>query len=66
MTALTTGIGLIPLVLGGHLPGKEILFPVATVIVGGLATSTIAEFLIRPGLYWRLSDQPSAAAVDQS
>lgn len=52
MTALTTGIGLVPLVIGGHLPGKEILFPVATVILGGLITSTIAEFLLRPGLYW--------------
>lgn len=54
MTALTTGIGLGPLVIGGHLPGKEILFPVATVIVGGLITSTLAEFLLRPGMYWRL------------
>ena len=52
MTALTTGIGLVPLVIGGNLPGKEILFPVATVILGGLVTSTIAEFLLRPGLYW--------------
>jgi Cu/Ag efflux pump CusA len=52
MTALTTGLGLLPLVLGGHLPGKEILFPVATVISGGLVTSTVAEFLIRPGLFW--------------
>ena len=55
MTALTTGIGLIPLVIGGHLPGKEILFPVATVILGGLTTSTLAEFLLRPGLFWYLS-----------
>lgn len=52
MTALTTGLGLVPLVIGGHLPGKEILFPVATVILGGLITSTVAEFLLRPGLYW--------------
>lgn len=52
MTALTTGIGLIPLVIGGHLPGREILFPVATVIVGGLVSSTLAEFLLRPGLFW--------------
>ncbi|WP_166831780.1 efflux RND transporter permease subunit [Thalassoroseus pseudoceratinae] len=52
MTALTTGLGLVPLVIGGHLPGKEILFPVATVILGGLVTATIAEFLIRPGLFW--------------
>lgn len=52
MTALTTGLGLVPLVIGGHLPGKEILFPVATVVVGGLVTSTIGEFLLRPGLFW--------------
>jgi len=52
MTALTTGIGLIPLVIGGHQPGKEILYPVATVILGGLIASTACEFLIRPGLFW--------------
>lgn len=55
MTALTTGIGLVPLVVGGSLPGKEILYPVATVIVGGLLTSTLCEFFIRPGLFWWLS-----------
>ena len=55
MTALTTGIGLIPLVIGGHLPGKEILYPVATVILGGLVTSTLCEFLLRPGLFWYFS-----------
>lgn len=55
MTAMTTGIGLIPLVIGGHLPGKEILFPVATVILGGLTTSTMAEFLLRPGLFWYMT-----------
>ena len=57
MTALTTGIGLVPLVIGGHLPGKEILFPVATVILGGLTTSTLAEFLLRPGMFWFLTQE---------
>lgn len=52
MSALTTSLGLLPLVIGGSQPGKEMLYPVATVIVGGLATSTLAELLIRPGLYW--------------
>lgn len=59
MTALTTGIGLVPLVIGGNQPGKEILFPVATVILGGLITSTIAEFLLRPGLYWFFGQAPT-------
>lgn len=65
MTALTTGIGLAPLVLGGHLPGKEILFPVATVIVGGLITSTFAEFLIRPGMFWRLAQTPATESASR-
>ncbi|MEY3172793.1 MAG: Nickel and cobalt resistance protein CnrA [Planctomycetota bacterium] len=55
MTALTAGIGLIPLVVGGQAPGREILYPVATVILGGLVTSTFCEFLIHPGLFWKFS-----------
>ena len=55
MTALTAGIGLIPLVLGGDEPGREMLYPVATVILGGLVTSTFCEFLVHPGLFWRFS-----------
>ncbi|MEL0094832.1 MAG: efflux RND transporter permease subunit [Planctomycetaceae bacterium] len=55
MTALTAGFGLLPLVLGGKEPGREILYPVATVILGGLITSTFCEFLIHPGLFWRFS-----------
>ncbi|AWM38227.1 Cobalt-zinc-cadmium resistance protein CzcA [Gemmata obscuriglobus] len=55
MTALTAGIGLIPLVVAGQQPGREILYPVATVILGGLITSTFCEFLLRPGLFWRFS-----------
>ena len=52
MTSLTTGLGLLPLVVGGALPGKEILYPVATVILGGLVTSTLCEFVLRPGMFW--------------
>jgi HME family heavy-metal exporter len=55
MTALTAGIGLVPLVIGGHQPGREILYPVATVILGGLITSTACEFLLHPGLFWKFS-----------
>jgi len=55
MTALTAGIGLVPLVAGGNKPGLEILYPVSTVILGGLVTSTLCEFLIHPGLFWRFS-----------
>ena len=55
MTALTAGIGLVPLVLGGQKPGLEILYPVSTVILGGLVTSTLCEFLLHPGLFWKFS-----------
>ena len=55
MTALTAGIALVPLVAEGLKPGREILYPVATVILGGLLTSTFCEFVIHPGLFWRFS-----------
>ncbi len=64
MTALTAGIGLVPLVLGGQEPGREILYPVATVILGGLVTSTFCEFLIHPGLFWRFSGQDAQRLVE--
>lgn len=51
MTALTSGIGLVPLVLSAGEAGKEILYPVATVILGGLVTSTALDFLVRPALF---------------
>jgi CzcA family heavy metal efflux pump len=64
MTALTAGIGLIPLVIGGQEPGREILYPVASVILGGLLTSTFCEFLIHPGLFWKFSGQDAKRLVD--
>jgi CzcA family heavy metal efflux pump len=63
MTALTAGIGLVPLVIGGQEPGREILYPVATVILGGLVTSTFCEFFIHPGLFWRFSGKDAEQLV---
>lgn len=51
MTAFA-GIGLVPLVLASGEPGKEILYPVATVILGGLVSSTLLDFFVRPALFW--------------
>jgi CzcA family heavy metal efflux pump len=48
MTALVTGLGLLPLALGSNQPGREIEGPMATIIVGGLVTSTILNLLILP------------------
>ncbi|MDZ4820941.1 MAG: efflux RND transporter permease subunit [Planctomycetota bacterium] len=63
MTALTAGIGLLPLVWGGQEPGREILYPVATVILGGLVTSTFCEFLIHPGLFLAFSGKDAEKLV---
>ncbi len=52
MTALCAGIGLLPLVFGGDQPGKEILHPVAIVIVGGLASSTLLDMAVTPAMFW--------------
>ena len=51
MTALTSGIGLLPLALAPGQPGRELLYPVATVVIGGLVTSTMLTLLVLPALY---------------
>ena len=53
MTALTSGIGLIPLILAAGEAGKEILYPIAIVHIGGLTSCTLLEFLVRPALLWK-------------
>lgn len=53
MTAVTAGLGLIPLVLSKGEPGKEILYPVAVVILGGLITSTLLDFFVTPAVFYR-------------
>lgn len=52
MTALSAGIALIPLVLAADAPGKEILHPVAVVIVGGLVTSTLLGLGVTPAVFY--------------
>ncbi len=64
MTCLTTGIGLVPLAMSAGETGKEILYPVATVIIGGLITSTTLEFLVRPALFWQFGMRSAKAVVD--
>jgi HME family heavy-metal exporter len=63
MTALTSGIGLVPLALAAGQPGKEVLYPIATVIVGGLISSTLLEFLVRPALFWQFGRQAARRVV---
>jgi Cu/Ag efflux pump CusA len=52
MTALTAGLALIPLALGGDLPGNEIQSPMAKVILGGLLSSTLLNLFVVPVVYY--------------
>jgi HME family heavy-metal exporter len=63
MTALTAGIALVPLVIAGHQPGREILYPVATVILGGIASSTLLDFFVHPALFWTAGRKAAALAI---
>ena len=57
MTALTTGLALIPLVWAGSIPGHEIEHPMAVVILGGLVTSTLLNLFVVPSLYLKFAAQ---------
>lgn len=52
MTALTAGLALTPLALGGGEPGNELQTPMAIVILGGLLSATALNMLVLPALYW--------------
>lgn len=52
MTALVAAFALIPLLIGGDQPGKEILHPVAAVIFGGLISSTLLDTILTPIVFW--------------
>lgn len=66
MTALTSGIGLVPLVLAAGEPGKEILYPIATVILGGLISSTLLDFFVHPALFWLFGLKEAERVVNES
>jgi len=55
MTALATGLAVVPLVAGGQIPGHEIEYPLAVVILGGLFTSTLLNLFVVPSLYLRFA-----------
>ncbi|MFN2468612.1 MAG: efflux RND transporter permease subunit [Gaiellaceae bacterium] len=63
MTALATGLALVPLLLYGDIPGHEIEHPMAVVIVGGLVTSTFVNLFAVPALYLRFGRRRAADTV---
>ena len=62
MTALATGLALVPLVLRGNAPGHEIEHPMAVVILGGLVSSTLLNLLVTPLLYLHWGQRDAGAA----
>jgi len=59
MTGLATGLALVPLVIKGDVPGQEIEYPLAIVILGGLVASALLNLFILPTLYLRYGKSPA-------
>ena len=60
MTALATGLALLPLVVSGQKPGHEVEYPLAIVIMGGLITSTVLNLFFLPSLYLKFGKRKAA------
>ncbi len=66
MTALTSMLALLPLILAADEPGKELLYPLSVVMFGGLLTSTLVEIIIRPGMFALFGEKPVEKAINNS
>jgi CzcA family heavy metal efflux pump len=73
MTALAAGLGLLPLAISGNQPGYEVEYPMAVVILGGLATSTLLNLVVLPVVYSLVgrfvpvrapTEEPAGASTD--
>ena len=53
MTALTAGLSLVPLAIAAGAPGKEILHPLAVVVLGGILTSTLLDQIVTPAVFFK-------------
>ena len=60
MTALVAALALIPLTLDAQASGKEILYPVATVILGGLISSTLLDMIVTPIVFYQFGEKALA------
>ncbi|HEX8552718.1 MAG TPA: efflux RND transporter permease subunit [Abditibacteriaceae bacterium] len=63
MTALTAGLALVPLAISAGAPGKEILQPLAVVVLGGLVTSTLLDQMVTPALFWKFGKPVGDKAI---
>jgi len=63
MTALTAGLALVPLAMAGGQPGKEILQPLAVVILGGIMSSTLLDIFVTPTVFYRFGRKSAEKAL---
>ncbi len=63
MTALAAGLALIPLALAAGEAGKEILYPVAVVILGGLVSSTLLDMAVTPAVFFKFGRRAAERAL---
>jgi CzcA family heavy metal efflux pump len=66
MTAMTATIGLVPLALGAGETGKEILHPLAIVVIGGLISSTLLDQLVTPALFFKFGRRAYRGRVEDA
>jgi CzcA family heavy metal efflux pump len=62
MTVLTTGLALVPLIIGGDIPGQEVEYPMAIVILGGLISATLLNLFVVPSLYLQFAKRRKDAS----
>ncbi len=66
MTALSAMLGLVPLLMSAGAPGKEVLYPVAVVIVGGLFSSTILDMWVTPAVFYRFGKKSAYKYINRT
>jgi Cu/Ag efflux pump CusA len=64
MTAVTTGLVFLPVVVLGELPGYEVLHPMGIVILGGLVTATLVNVFVTPAIYLNFGSRRSQTELD--
>jgi HME family heavy-metal exporter len=66
MTALAAGLALLPLMVDPAAPGKEVLYPVAITIFGGLFSTTVLDAFLTPVLFLKLGQKPLARLIEST
>ncbi|MDP2741237.1 MAG: efflux RND transporter permease subunit [bacterium] len=64
MTSLVVALALIPLIISGGDPGKEMLYPLAVVIFGGLISSTVISLFLTPALFYRFGKKATLKVTE--